>query len=255
MCNFIFSMNTLRQHLPNLFTAVNLLSGCIAIMLVLQFQFEAAFGFFLVGIIADLLDGMVARLLHATSQLGAELDSLADMITSGVLPGVMAYQLMVSNGARLFEWNVQWEGHRVFLSVSPLAIVGFLITAGAAYRLAKFNLDTEQTYEFKGLPTPANALFFMGYPFLVAHPIFRPLKDLLTTPYFIMGLSVISMVLMNAPLRMFSLKLRGLTGQHLLFPSLLVLGLAPLYYFFQWGAFSLIVMFYLLLSVVKKAVF
>ncbi|MGA0431696.1 MAG: CDP-alcohol phosphatidyltransferase family protein [Flavobacteriaceae bacterium] len=248
-------MSSVRQHLPNLFTALNLLSGCIAIMLVVHFQFEAAFLFFLIAIVADLFDGMIARLLGATSRLGAELDSLADMITSGVLPGVMAYQLMVSNGARAIEWSLSLGGHQIIVAVAPLAIVGFLITAGSAYRLAKFNLDTDQVHEFKGLPTPANALFFMGYPFLISHPMLQPLQNLLSAPYFIMGLALLSMILMNAPLRMFSFKLRSFSDYRLLFPILLILSMLPLYYFFQWGAFSLVVIVYLLLSVLKKALF
>jgi len=146
-------------------------------------------------------------------------------------------------------------GHQIIVAVAPLAIVGFLITAGSAYRLAKFNLDTDQVHEFKGLPTPANALFFMGYPFLISHPMLQPLQNLLSAPYFIMGLAVLSMILMNAPLRMFSFKLRSFSDYGLLFPLLLILSMLPLYYFFQWGAFSLVVIVYLLLSVLKKTLF
>jgi CDP-diacylglycerol--serine O-phosphatidyltransferase len=238
--------------IPNLVTGANLFLGCVAIIQLLQFHFEAAMLCFLLALLADVLDGFLARLFRVSSSLGAQLDSLADAVTSGVLPGLMAYQLLVRYGVKSISWSFSIGSTPIIIHWAPLGLLGLVVALAAAYRLAKFNLDEDQKYDFKGLPAPANALFFMGYPFLVSHPQFHAATNLLTEPLFIVGLVVVGSLLMNAPLRMFSFKMQSNTLDSILYPLLLVICFIVLYIFFQWAAFTLAVVLYILLSIIKK---
>lgn len=140
----------MKRHIPNIITSCNLISGCIATTFALYGQPEMALLFIVIGAIFDFFDGMSARLLHVSSEIGKELDSLADDVTFGVAP------------ASIIFWVLCVAEYPSFLE--PLRIVlpytAFIISAFSALRLAKFNLDTRQTTSFIGLPTPANALFW-----------------------------------------------------------------------------------------------
>ena len=133
-----------RKILPNLFTSLNLLSGCIGIVFISSGKLEYALYFVLTGVFFDFLDGFSARLLKVSSPIGKELDSLADMVTFGVLPSFVIYELL----------NPLTDGWMPYTS--------FLIAIFSALRLAKFNVDTRQREVFIGLPTPANAVFISG---------------------------------------------------------------------------------------------
>lgn len=133
----------MKKHLPNLITLCNLFSGCVATVFALGGDYRAALAMICVGNVFDFFDGLTARLLGVSSAIGKELDSLADVVTSGVAPSAMLYMLLQSCGA------------------SPVQALGaFIIAAFSGLRLAKFNLDTRQSTSFIGLPTPANALFW-----------------------------------------------------------------------------------------------
>jgi len=169
------------KQIANIFTLLNLLFGCMAIVFTLQTdsviiyvndQFESSFNIpekltwaaICIGLAAiiDFLDGFVARLLHVTSDLGKQLDSLADVVSFGVAPGVILYQCLRFSFAR--EENG--------LDVSMMWLVpAFVVSCAAAYRLAKFNLDKTQSYNFKGLPTPAVGLLIAAFP-LILHSDF-----------------------------------------------------------------------------------
>lgn len=137
----------IRKHIPNTITSLNLVSGCIAIVFAFQEAYFTAALFVALAAVFDFLDGFAARLLKAYSPMGKELDSLADMVSFGVAPGVMAYSFIASQAMNM--GSPTW-----------LAWTGFLIPVFSALRLAKFNLDERQTSTFLGLPTPANALFW-----------------------------------------------------------------------------------------------
>lgn len=137
----------IRKHIPNAITSLNLVSGCIAIVFAFQEAYLTAALFIALAAIFDFMDGFAARLLDAYSPMGKELDSLADVVSFGVAPGLMAYNFIASQSMNMG-------------SPSWLAWSAFLLPVFSALRLAKFNLDERQSSSFLGLPTPANALFW-----------------------------------------------------------------------------------------------
>ncbi len=142
-----------KKHIPNAITCCNLISGCIAIYAAMYGLPQTCLAFIIIGAIFDFFDGMSARLLHVSSEIGKELDSLADVVTFGVAPASLLFWFL-----KVAEYPALLEPLRNFLPFSA-----FLIAAFSALRLAKFNLDTRQTTSFIGLPTPANALFWGAF--------------------------------------------------------------------------------------------
>lgn len=142
---------SIKKHIPNTITCCNLFSGCVACVMAFRCNFELAMAFIVLGAVFDFFDGMVARLLHVSSPMGVQIDSLADDITFGIAPATIVFSYMQN---RLlypaFLEDIVWL----------LPYAAFLIAVFSAYRLAKFNIDTRQTNTFIGLPTPANALFW-----------------------------------------------------------------------------------------------
>ena len=141
---------TITRHIPNTITCCNLFSGCVATCMAFSGEPGKALLFIILGAVFDFFDGMTARLLHVSSPIGKELDSLADDVTFGVAPATMVYSLLYT-----LNYPAWLEGLR-----GVLPYVAFVMAAFAALRLAKFNLDERQTTSFIGLPTPANALFW-----------------------------------------------------------------------------------------------
>ena len=163
----------IKAFLPNLLTLLNLICGCFSIAFAFQFQFDAVLILVLMGVLLDFLDGLTARLLNAESNFGKQLDSLSDIVTSGVVPGIVVYQLFKLSGNRVIDYDLNLYLSPIFnldlvFTISPIAFIAFLITLGSAVRLAKFN-TIDYTDEFEGLPTPANALFFVSLPILIDH--------------------------------------------------------------------------------------
>ena len=119
---------------------MNLLAGCLAVYFAFTHQFNAALLFVLLGVFFDFFDGFFARLLGVESELGVQLDSMADLITSGFAPGALLYQLFVLSGVKIIDYplNISTDISMVF-SFAPLALIGFSVTLGAAFRLARFN--------------------------------------------------------------------------------------------------------------------
>ena len=140
----------LKKHIPNTITCLNLISGCIATYFALHSNYGMALLFIVIGAVFDFFDGMVARLLHVSSPIGKELDSLADDITFGFAPSAIVFGFLKEIGA---------EANSSLILQSSLPFVVFVMAAFSALRLAKFNLDERQALGFIGLPTPANALF------------------------------------------------------------------------------------------------
>lgn len=141
----------LKKHIPNTITCLNLISGCIATYFAFQSNYGMALLFIVIGAVFDFFDGMVARLLHVSSTIGKELDSLADDITFGFAPSAIVFGFLKEIGA---------EANSSLILQSSLPFVVFVMAAFSALRLAKFNLDERQALGFIGLPTPANALFW-----------------------------------------------------------------------------------------------
>lgn len=152
-------MKEITKHIPNFITTINVFCGCIGIVFAFQYDWDMVMLMMFIALVADFLDGFVARLLHVSSAIGEQLDSLADAVTFGVLPGVVMYHQMT-----LSACGGQCTG---LLHPDYYPYAAFLIPVLSIVRLAKFNVDTEQTTNFKGLPTPINAAFFVSIPFVL----------------------------------------------------------------------------------------
>ncbi|MBO7290390.1 MAG: CDP-diacylglycerol--serine O-phosphatidyltransferase [Bacteroidaceae bacterium] len=142
---------SIKKHIPNAITCCNLFSGCVACVMAFNGNYHLAMAFIVLGAVFDFFDGMVARMLHVSSPLGVQMDSLADDITFGIAPATIVYSFM--RNKLLYPTYLE-----DVLCVLPY--LAFLIAVFSACRLAKFNIDTRQTTTFIGLPTPANALFW-----------------------------------------------------------------------------------------------
>lgn len=154
-------LKTIKNFIPNLLTLINLIFGMVGIVLAFDGKLHLAGIMVFVAAVFDFFDGFAARLLNAQSDLGKELDSLADMVAFGVLPGVIVYQFI--NGFLGIYFTSFLERP---LNLHVISLLAFLLTAASAYRLAKFNIDTRQSTNFIGLPTPAMAMFFASIPLL-----------------------------------------------------------------------------------------
>ena len=183
-------MNAIRNNIPNAITSLNLFFGCMACIMALTpscfvATYRLAFLFIALSAVADFLDGLVARLLHAVSAIGKELDSLADLVSFGLAPALILYSMMNRED-------------------DLLAMFALLLPVFGALRLARFNVDTNQATTFTGLPIPANAIFWIG---------FTDWYDPHTCPmWIVLTLIVVLSLLMVCPLRMFSLKMHNLSS-------------------------------------------
>lgn len=190
----------MKKHFPNTLTCCNLISGCVATFWAFQDNYQLALLFVVIGAVFDFFDGFAARLLHVSSPIGKELDSLADDITFGFAPAAVVYAMLrsLSNEAPLF-------GQPLLAQILPY--VAFIMAAFSALRLAKFNLDERQSTSFIGLPTPANALFWTSLAASVSLD-----TDLMPNEAFaaliIMGVLVASWLLI-AEIPMFALKFKS----------------------------------------------
>jgi CDP-diacylglycerol--serine O-phosphatidyltransferase len=236
----------MKKKLPNGITLLNLISGSIAVMWASTGHVELAGYFILAGIMFDFLDGLAARLLGVQSELGKELDSLADMVTSGVAPGIIMFQLLRDS---FMNWNTSPAIPTELSSLLPYT--GLILTLGAGYRLAKFNLDPRQHEGFIGLPTPAMTLFVLSIPFVRHYgpDFFIPL---ISHPLFLLASSLVGALMMNVSLPMFSLKFKDFSFWHnklkylfIGFSAILILGLG-------FGAFLILIPLYILSSIIKN---
>ena len=183
-------MKRLSSYIPNIITCCNLTAGSLAVIMALRGTFEQAAIFILIAAVCDFLDGLSARLLHAYSDMGKELDSLSDLISFGLAPGLMVYALL--NDYLLLPYG----------NLEYLAYIALLIPVAGGIRLAKFNVADRQTTSFIGLPIPANALFWIGV-------CFADTRD--WHPVIILALIVLFSYLMVSNLPMFSLKASNLS--------------------------------------------
>ena len=241
----------IKKSIPHVFTSMNFLAGCLAVYFAFNHQFNAALLFVLLGVFLDFFDGFFARILGVESELGVQLDSMADLITSGFAPGALMYQLFVLSGVKIIDYPINISSNiSMVLSFAPMALLGFSVTLGAAFRLARFNL-LEETYPyFKGLPAPANAIMIMGLPFVFQHPNLATFKDYLMNPVSLMICCFLSIFLMNIHWKMFSLKANeGMRS--FLFPVLLIIGATALFLLYGLVAISGAIILYVVLSSIK----
>lgn len=223
-------------NIPNSITCCNLISGCIAIIYALSSNAEIALLWIVIGAIFDFFDGMTARLLHVSSPIGKELDSLADVVTFGVAPSTILF-----NELNTHALPETLEPARLFL---PFA--AFLMAAFSALRLAKFNLDERQAMGFIGLPTPANALFWGSL--IVGAP-----EVLHTTPWVVFILITgifLSCWLLICEVPMFALKFKQWSWKGNEVRYLFILSCIPLLLWLHVSGIAAIILWYIILSVI-----
>ena len=230
--------NGITRHIPNLVTACNLFSGCIAAVMAFQANYEAAILFIILGATFDFFDGMLARLFHVSGPLGKELDSLADDITFGFAPSVIVFSLFK---------EVQYPAFMQSMT-DIFPYTAFIIAVFSALRLGKFNIDPRQSSSFIGLPTPANALFWGslvvgGHSFLTS--------DAFNALYLFVLVLLMSYLLV-AELPMFSLKFKNLSWKDNKISYIFLLVCIPLLVIFRISGFAAIILWYILLSLLTK---
>ena len=219
----------LKAQLPNFITLLNLLSGVLGILWVLEGQPLYGAYFVILSATFDFFDGFAARLLKVQSDMGKELDSLADVVSFGVLPGILLYSLTKSQTEASF-----------------LPYCTLIIPMLSAYRLAKFNLDTRQSDRFIGLPTPANALLLTTIPYLAAH--WPELSPWLSSPIALVVIAWLTSLLLVAELPLIALKFKNSSFRDNSYRyALLVIGAVCLVWL-QLAGIPLVILAYLLLS-------
>jgi CDP-diacylglycerol--serine O-phosphatidyltransferase len=198
------------KQIPNIITSLNLLCGCVAIMFAVSGDLVSASFFAFAGIFLDFFDGLAARVLNAQSQVGLQLDSLADVVTSGVLPGIVMVQLLSEalTGTSLDIGTIFSDTANSTSIESYLPFIGLLIAVASGYRLAKFNVDTRQTTSFIGLPVPANTLLILSLPLILSFQAGQQITEIILTPWFLIIITLVSCVLLNAEIPLFGLKFK-----------------------------------------------
>ena len=235
----------LKKQLPNFLTLLNLLAGTIATYLAANGKLVDAALFVFLGIIFDYFDGFLARILNVQGELGKQLDSLADVVTSGVVPGIVMFQLLNESLYQNMDFkSITWGGE-----INYLPYLGFLITLAAAYRLAKFNIDERQSNSFIGLPTPAASLFIVSLPLILMYNQTPFIINLIHTNWILLLIIIGLSYLMNAEIPLFALKFKDFSFKKnsvkYLFILISILAVVVL----QFVAIPLIISVYVLLSV------
>lgn len=248
---------TFKKHVPNILTLLNLLSGTIAVFFAVKEQLVVAALFVFLGIFFDFFDGFVARLLKVQGELGKQLDSLADVVTSGVVPGIVMFQLILASVSNT-DWTIKGQHisdlpMKEYLSIVYLtAIIGLLITLAAAYRLAKFNIDERQTSSFIGLPTPAAALVVLSLPLIQQYTNNELALYLIESTWFLVLLTLVLCYFMNAEIPLFSLKFKDYSWKNNVVKYIFVASTLLLVIFFNYIAIPLVIVLYVLLSLITK---
>lgn len=240
-------MRRVIGYLPNTITLLNLLSGSLAIVYALEGELGFAGLLILVSGIMDFLDGFTARILKAYSDIGKELDSLADVVSFGVAPALIAFTLMKKSlpGLNLPLSEITTSGWNWFLLLSP-----FMIPVFSALRLAKFNIDERQTVNFIGMPTPANALLWASMAILYTFTSSPEITVLLFTTRNILITVIVTSLLLISELPMFSMKFTGLSLTENWFRYLFAGLSALLLIFLNINGLPLIILLYIVMSVI-----
>lgn len=215
----------MKKYIPNLITCLNLFSGCVAVFLAFNEDYQGAFMAILIAAIFDFMDGFAARLLKAYSAMGKELDSLADVVSFGLAPGAIVFSLLAEMGIN--DW---------------LPFLGFLIPVFSGLRLAKFNIDDRQTTSFIGLPVPANAIFWGGIVYS-----FTPF--LTQNPWALLVLIGVFCYLLISEVPMFSLKFKNVAWKDNQDQFVFLIGCLLILAFLQLNAFAVIIGWYIVMSI------
>ena len=233
----------MKKHIPNLLTLGNLFCGTIATIAAVQQNYITAAIFVAIGVFLDFLDGLAARLLKVSGDLGKQLDSLADVVTSGVVPGIIMFGLL-SNDEIIDVFHENWFG----FEFKMIQLLGLLLTLGACYRLAKFNIDTRQNDFFIGLPTPSMSLFIISLPLIQEYSNFDMVKDLITNDYFLITITFLLTYLMNSEIHLLSLKFKDFSFRNNVVKLLFLISSVILIILLDYISIPIIIIFYIILS-------
>ena len=236
-------MNFIKRNIPNLITLGNLTCGLLSIVLAFEEKLAVAGTFIFYGAILDFFDGFSARLLKVNSELGKQLDSMADMVTFGVAPGIIIFRSILSQPSL----GVAGDYYEYLI----IALIGFLIPIFSAIRLAKFNIDSRQTTFFIGLPTPAAAIFIASLPIIGAN------YGIWLSTELLIGTTVILSLLLVAEIPLFSLKIskgENIKSQLNIIRILFLISSVILLFVLQFASIPFIVILYIFLSIINNLI-
>ena len=224
----------MSKHIPNLLTISNLICGCIA--LYFTFKGELVYTAYLIGLAAifDFMDGAAARLLNVSNPIGKELDSLADMVSFGLVPGSVVFHLLEES------------------PLSQYSFMALIIPIFSAYRLAKFNVDENQNENFIGLPTPANCLVFISIPLITTFNSESTIAYLFEIPEILLIITILMSLALVSKINMFSLKFKNLKFQDNKFRFFIITMSIILLTWLEFSAIPIIILLYIMMSIVKR---
>ncbi len=270
----MFNFVVIMINIPNLFTAGNLLCGVTAIVCMLSGRWDWACYLIFIAAVLDFFDGFIARKLNQMSELGKQLDSLADMVTFGVAPGMLVFSLLVVRMHATIEYDSLMQFHEKISPVlqdymgaladaswgeiSLLPFIGWVIPFFSLFRLAKFNIDTRQSTSFIGLPTPANTIFFTAIP-LVWMQDYRndvlhgALLEFMLQPSTICILTVLMGYLLIAEVPLFALKFKTFQWKGNEIRFIFLLGSFILLLCFSFLGIAFVILFYIILSLINNS--
>lgn len=238
------------SHIPNTLTLLNLFLGSMSIVFAFSGDLRIGAILMLLAFHADIFDGMSARLLKVQSEVGKELDSLADLVSFGLAPAVILHVIL--------KGQLEVEAFSFTLDTKTwiILLIPFILPIFAALRLAKFNIDEDQKDKFIGLPTPANALMVLALPLIIFRQPNSFLIDLMINTNGIIIYCIVVSALMVAPIELYALKLKGFSWSQNKFRYLfLALGLTVVLVFYQTGLFLTIVLYFVygvILGILKR---
>jgi len=239
-------MNAIIRNIPNYITIANLFCGVLSIISTFSNQLSIAAFFIFLGIFLDFFDGFFARLLKIENEFGLQLDSLADLVTSGLAPSFILFKLLNANNTTQFFVEFSFE-----TPFSSISLIAFLIPIFAALRLANFNIDKNQKNSFIGLPTPMTAIFIASIP-LIKSEFFNSIYSNTSTLCII---SVVLSILMISKLNLFSIKVNfqeNLSSQLNMMRLFMLISSLILLFFFNLAAIPFIVVLYIILSIINN---
>lgn len=245
----------MKKYVPNALTLLNLFCGSIAVILAVNSNFVMASLFVFLGIFFDFFDGFAARKYNVQSELGLQLDSLADMVTSGLVPGIIMYKLLKMVGPSWLD-TAKTFGYKFDFSNLAfgyfLPFLGLLITLGSAYRLAKFNIDSEQQNYFKGLPTPANAILIISLPLILEYQNSDFFNAIILNKWFLLILTAFSCWILNSNIKLFALKFKNFTFKDNAIRYIFIILCLVLLVVLKFVAIPIIILCYIILSTIDN---
>ncbi len=246
----------IKKHIPNIITLGNLFCGTVATIFAVKGDFYATAILVVAGIALDFLDGFAARLLQVQGELGKQLDSLADMVTSGVVPGIVMMQFMIHsntyNELGVSTWEAALDLGFSLDNWISYELFGIVLTLFACYRLAKFNIDDRQSDSFIGLPTPAMNLFVLSLPLIAQYSTNPIIQDVIHNKYLLIAITIILSFLMISELPLFSLKFKTYAFKKNIIKYLFLISSLVLLILLQFVALPLIITLYVVLSVINN---